>query len=246
MQQSAQSAPSSAAPSFAGLLAALASPKQPKQKSSPDWDDDALADDVATLSYESALKTHSRYRPSGDSAAPAQSSVEAEASRERAGVEAAVMAARKKAISNLAQERGLDESTLGYSYEPDEALPEYAESSAAYAEQQSTYTPSPAANAEPRSTYAGITPHERNLKCASITIRLSQSECEKLRARAAEADLTVSAYLRSCAFEVESLRAQVKQTLADLRTGETKSKPPATAPAPPQAKRSWLHWPLRA
>jgi hypothetical protein len=55
------------------------------------------------------------------------------------------------------------------------------------------------------------------LKTASITIRLSEPECAQLRLRAAEAGLTVSAYLRSCTQEVESLRAQVKQALAELR-----------------------------
>ena len=58
---------------------------------------------------------------------------------------------------------------------------------------------------------------DRNLKSASITIRMSNAECAQLRKRAAEAGLTVSAYLRSCTFEAESLRALVKDTLAQLR-----------------------------
>ncbi|HWE85095.1 MAG TPA: hypothetical protein VG267_09135 [Terracidiphilus sp.] len=59
------------------------------------------------------------------------------------------------------------------------------------------------------------TPEE--IKSASVTVRLTQAENEQLRKRAAEANITISAYLRSCAFEVESLRAQVKETLAELR-----------------------------
>ena len=70
-----ESAPS---PSFAGLLAALASPAQTtgdfsgkpssiRRKSTSAWNDDDLADDVATLSYESALKVHARYRPTDQS-----------------------------------------------------------------------------------------------------------------------------------------------------------------------------------
>jgi predicted DNA binding CopG/RHH family protein len=54
-------------------------------------------------------------------------------------------------------------------------------------------------------------------KSASVTIRMSHEESEQLRARAAAAGLTISAYLRSCIFEVESLRAQVKDALAQLR-----------------------------
>jgi hypothetical protein len=62
---------------------------------------------------------------------------------------------------------------------------------------------------------------EPDRKCASITIRMSKAECERLKRRAAEAGLTISAYLRSCTFEAEELRAQVKDTLAELRKVET-------------------------
>jgi hypothetical protein len=73
----------------------------------------------------------------------------------------------------------------------------------------------------------------RPLKAASITIRVSAAECAQLRARAAEAGLTVSAYLRSCIFEVESLRAQVKDTLAQLRSSSSSDDRKPT-PAPPK------------
>jgi predicted DNA binding CopG/RHH family protein len=52
---------------------------------------------------------------------------------------------------------------------------------------------------------------------ASVTIRLSAAECAQLKQRAAEAGLTLSAYVRSCTFEAEALRAQVKQALGELR-----------------------------
>ena len=76
-------------------------------------------------------------------------------------------------------------------------------------------------------------PLERNLKDASITIRLSKAECAQLHRRAAEAGLTVSAYLRSCTFEAESLRAMVKETLAQLRSASTQTNPTS-------ARDSWL------
>lgn len=60
---------------------------------------------------------------------------------------------------------------------------------------------------------------DRDLRSASVTIRVSQAECARLRRRAAEAGLTVSAYLRSCALEAEALRAQVKHALAELKAG---------------------------
>ena len=58
-------------------------------------------------------------------------------------------------------------------------------------------------------------------RTASITVRLCHTESERLRLRAAESGLTVSEYLRSCVFEVESLRAQVKTALASLRATQT-------------------------
>jgi len=70
--------------------------------------------------------------------------------------------------------------------------------------------------------------HDRKRMSASVTIRMSQEEFAQLQQRSTEANLTVSAYLRSCTFEVESLRTQVKQALAELRN------PPAT-PQPESA-----------
>jgi Mobilization protein NikA len=76
-------------------------------------------------------------------------------------------------------------------------------------------------------------------RSASITVRLRREECDRIHARAAEAGLTVSAYLRSCVLEVEQLRTQVKQTIAGMRTAQHPApalaesmKPPATAAHP--------------
>lgn len=59
---------------------------------------------------------------------------------------------------------------------------------------------------------------EGDLRTASVTVRLSKGECASLHQRAAEAGLTVSAYLRSCTVEADALRAQVKAVLAELRS----------------------------
>ena len=81
-------------------------------------------------------------------------------------------------------------------------------------------------------------PRQSGRRCSSVTVRLSAPESEQLHLRAAEAGLTVSAYLRSCAFEVESLRAEVKSTLAQLRPLEAPSEinPEAAAPV---RRRLW-------
>jgi hypothetical protein len=97
------------------------------------------------------------------------------------------------------------------------------------------------ADAEPWSSGGPVTALNRNLKCASITIRMSKAECAQLRKRAAEAGLTVSAYLRSCTFEAESLRALVKDTLAQLKPASSTKNQAASTPQ----RRSWLKWLLR-
>jgi hypothetical protein len=80
---------------------------------------------------------------------------------------------------------------------------------------------------------------ERDLRSASVTLRLSKAECERLHRRAAEAGLTVSAYLRSCALEAETLRAQVKQALAELKAG---TEGPSDQAAKKSARRTFFGW----
>lgn len=139
--------------SFAGALATATDPA---------WDDDGLADDVATISYEQALRNHALSQPESPS--------------------------------------------LSHALHAPRAA---AEVSTAPSPHDACYQRDP--------------PGMRPLKTASVTIRLSEPDCRQLRDRAAEAGLTVSAYLRSCALEVESLRAQVKAALAQLEN-------PAAAP----------------
>ncbi len=226
MQQAAETSPSPTAANFAGLLAALTSPA-PKAapsdrsssqgrktgapsdgsslqgwKTSPDWNDDGLEDDVATLSYERALRTHARYRASNsDDRSLTQPAAAPVDSYETLPAEA--FATAPKAKSNAADAGGR------------------------IAEQDAV-----------RKTPALF---EKNLKSASITIRVSKEECEQLHQRAAEAGLTVSAYLRSCTFEAESLRALVKDTMAQLKPVTSA----ATQAAPVEAQRGKSRWMAR-
>lgn len=78
--------------------------------------------------------------------------------------------------------------------------------------------------------------HEQNRKTASVTVRLSKPEYAQMHQRAAEAGMTVSAYLRSCTFEAESLRTQVKEALAQLRSAAS-SENPAAVPKGAQMPR---------
>jgi len=74
----------------------------------------------------------------------------------------------------------------------------------------------------------------KDVKCASITIRMSAAECMQLRSRAAESGMTISAYLRSCTLEVESLRTQVKEALAQMQAAPAATQE-KTAAAMPRA-----------
>lgn len=156
--------------SFAGLLADYATPEK---KFPPARDLDGLEDDIATLSYEHALRANARYRPP----------------------------------------------------DPPPDLPSPPAVDEAQRELAFVSKSAPARSVQPP------------LRKASVSVRLSRTEDEQLRQRAAEAGMTVSAYLRSCAFEVETLRAQVKQTLAEMRHP---APPPETAHRPLWSRlRQW-------
>ncbi|HXR39338.1 MAG TPA: hypothetical protein VN776_09605 [Terracidiphilus sp.] len=194
MQQPSPSAPSAASATFAGLLASLATPA-PTRK--PAWNDDDLEDDVATLSYDRALRAHARYKAPEPNDRPLTQPQDPGSARRFEEPPAEAGLAAKPAA-------------------PQGAAPS-------------------SADAEPEAAHDTATAQDWNLKCASITIRLTKAECDQLRKRAAEAGLTVSAYMRSCTFEAERLRALVKDTLAQLRTEPGKAE---TAEAGGE-RRSW-------
>jgi hypothetical protein len=60
MQEPQAAVPSTASASFASVLAALA---RPAQENEADWVDRDLEDDMATISYEQALRSQARFRP---------------------------------------------------------------------------------------------------------------------------------------------------------------------------------------
>jgi len=206
-QPSSANAPSPTASSFAGLLAALAAPAP---KSSSAWNDDELADDVATLSYERALRTHARYHSEGPT------------------------------------DQSLTESLHQAFNRATEPIPVPASlpirnPSASSAGSAAVSRPEPASapGMQPETNHF---PLGRDLKCASITIRMSEAECAQLRQRAAEAGLTISAYLRSCTFEAESLRAMVRDTLAQVRSATNGTPRPAISDPSHRSgmRKSWF------
>ena len=162
------------------------------------WSDDGLEDDVATISYERALRARARYRTGSTD----------------------------RSLTQVA-----DPEPIGVS----EAYPAHAAPVAAAAYRDIPPPESPVR--APETASHAPTLYERNLKTASITIRMSEAECAQLRKRADEAGLSISAYLRSCTFEAESLRTLVKETMAQLKSATAAGKHTADAPA----SSSWLH-----
>jgi hypothetical protein len=200
-------------PTFAGLLASLASPQAAGLGSDGSGNDDGLLDDVADFSYEGAL----RNRPGRWA--------------DESGIEPG-------SIEPVRVEPGPSAGALcegPISFPSSTAAAQSARplaQSSAQASAQLSAQPKPQLRAQPAAydpNRISITeieigparPPSRDLKRASVTIRMSAVECARLHARAAESGLTVSAYLRSCTLEVESLRAQVKEALAGLRVAST-------------------------
>lgn len=178
MQQSSPTQPSLAASGFAGILATLTAPKPTASEDESLWSSSDLGDDVASLSYERALRTHARYRPTHRGAefpAPANQST--------------------------------------------------ADTAASAANAKAKLTRESSKNGKP----------DRDLRSASVTIRLDKVESARLRERATEAGLTISAYLRSCVLEAETLRAEVKKTLAEIKMAS--EAPPAV-----QSRKPWFAW----
>ena len=66
---------------------------------------------------------------------------------------------------------------------------------------------------------------EKKAKGASITIRVTAEEHAQLQARAAAAGMSVSAYLRSCIFEAEALRAEVREAVARIESAQKLATP---------------------
>ena len=54
-------------------------------------------------------------------------------------------------------------------------------------------------------------------RTTAVSVRLNDAESVQLRSRAAESNMSVSAYMRSCVLEADHLRAQVKQALNEMR-----------------------------
>ena len=186
MQPLAQPEPSPASQSFAGRLEAIASPPRGNSGRDAIYDASGLGEDVATLSYERALRAHARYKPANR---PDWLSMRAKQNDPGGRLESRALVRKEAGDALATQDVSLD----------------------------------------------------RHLRTSSVTIRLNNAECARVHQLAAEAGLTVSAYLRSCTFEAEALRAQVKAALVELKeTGTKGSRDKGNEEAPPREREGVL------
>jgi hypothetical protein len=175
MPESVQTVRPKSAGSFADFLASFTGGSD---KSDDDWDLSGLAEDVATINYEQALRSH-----------------------------------RAAHAAEFATERLRDK---------------------------------PLAGAAIRGALQHAAGSKKKSKTSSITLRLTEEEHGQLHERAAAAKLSTSAYIRSCIFEAESLRTQVREALAQMQA----ASPSATASPPDEKPSRWhqrffAHWPRR-
>jgi hypothetical protein len=195
--------------SFASLLAGYASPSR-----AAEWPADGLEDDVATISYEKALRKHARTRPTEPM--PGEPTPAAQQTKTEAHAVAPRSASSRRKPSVLVR-------------------------TSEWTTPKAPVVVKPAA--PPRAKKARNVALVAARKSASVTVRLTAEENAQLHERAAAAGLTASAYLRSCLFEAESLRAQVKQALEQFRAGsypvEKRSELPAPLQPAPQPRRFW-------
>jgi hypothetical protein len=201
LQAMQQAATAEATPSFAGLLASLAAPAFAAANPDSIWNEDGLADDVAVLSAEGALRSNL-----GD--------------------------------GQEVRERPLAGASSAGDSDGGSQIPAYdARSKNPHPESGAQSVSITEVGAEAGNAGSGQAP--RDLKRTSITVRLTEAECAQLRARAAESGLTISAYMRSCTVEIEGLRAQVKEALAEMKSAAARENH-SVALRPSPAPSAWF------
>jgi predicted DNA binding CopG/RHH family protein len=249
--------PSATAAGFASLLSTLmaSSPRtdpKPAPRSVPKnedgWLDEGLANDVASLSYERALRAHARYRSSDFDYDPAGEAFPEPAAQKKAAPRVKKPLPTKKiALEQAAPEVSV--TAVARKTRSRKQIPTVVPAFAPTVEAAPERTPAKTAL---KSQSRATTPSKKAMVCvskrknASVTIRLCDSEYEQLRDRADEAGMTISAYLRSCTLEVESLRTQVKSVLAEMKAASYAQglmPAPKEKPVTPAAREhSWTGW----
>ena len=108
---------------------------------------------------------------------------------------------------------------------------------------EKSYSPKPSPKAlEPRPFEISRSLQITEPRHARTTIRFTAGENKLLRKRAAENSIAVSAYVRSCVLEVESLRSQLQQLMTEPRSpaashsiySVTEPQTPTISAPPPQ------------
>ena len=194
-------------------------------------DKQKLEDGLASVSYERALRTHSRYKP------------ETEAPKIAAESIAPLPTPQSPIPQNVAPIIETPDNAF-----QDDPGPNLDPGPDFYQSIEQPLAPDPSEQPNPGSLpsrtqlilNASLATRQLELKQCTISVRLNRAESEILRLRAAESGMTISAYIRSCVLEADQLRAQVKMALAELRAKTIEMEAPVIA----LKKQSWsfLAW----
>lgn len=176
---------------FAAMLTKIRLPERDARSWLAADNDFAANEEIIPLSYEQALKKHARRH----SATPTTDRIDRVASL---------------LAENLAERR---EQTLAESMNSLTGMPaDYSSATEIDWNIQDLQQ-----EAQPLQTAASAPLGVPETKAVSVTLRMNRQEASQVRQRAADAGLTVSAYIRSCVCEAEVLRAQVKSALQEMR-----------------------------
>jgi hypothetical protein len=193
-------------PNFAGMLARASSSEERGRKWLAEDKPASSDEEITSLSYEQALRKHAR-RPAVDQTS--------ERIDRLATMAAEALEERRKQAKAIEQEPIIEElrKTDNFAAGESAAFNLFDEELPSDTVHFTTPGPQPATEV--------IKAVET--KAVSITLRVSQQEANQLRKRAADAGLTVSAYIRSCVCEADLLRAQVKSALIEMRQAGTQT-----------------------
>src|SRR5579859_5812213 len=196
-----------------------ASRKQPAPQANRTETRSKTAGGVLPLSYEKALQMHRRReKPSGplpESILPAAETRQQSPHKRAKAKKSAATTPRSKTKRHsepLTMHQHASAADTPYSKGPS-ALPQHPPAR----------TPRSPGEIEPPNLLGMMERDHVNLALEQrrtiVSVRLSSLESERLRLRAAESGISVSAYMRSCVLDADHLRAQVKRALEEMRAG---------------------------
>lgn len=179
---------------------------------------------VADVSYEQALHATSFRRMTSQAAVTPEAATATEGASVAAAAKPASESRIGQAAAPAASAAGAEGAGVERKKRKRRAIP--AATAAACGSQTPALSRTPAV----KPSFAGVVEQRVAIatgepavqgRSVALSVRLTPNECALVKARAAEAQTSVSAYMRQCALEVDMLRDHVESALAELRAANT-------------------------